>query len=139
MDQYVLALIGGMVIGLAGLLLLLFDGRVMGVSGIVGGIFARPRESWRLAFLAGIFAGGLLIAWNRPDRFTNSLDRSAIALLAAGLLVGYGTRLGGGCTSGHGICGISRLSSRSIIATLLFMAAGALTVFVIRHGFGGKI
>jgi len=135
MDQYLSALIGGMLIGAAGVGLLLFDGRILGVSGIVGGLFAKRREPWRLFFLLGTLAGGFFFA----QGFEMGLERSSLSLIFAGLLVGYGTRLGGGCTSGHGICGMSRISKRSIVATLTFMATGAVTVFLIQHFFGGAI
>ena len=125
---------GGGLIGLAVALLLLVNGRVAGVSGIVGGML-RPRRGdigWRLAFVAGLLVAP--IAWalvrNAPAM---AFDVSMPSIAVAGLLVGLGTRFGAGCTSGHGICGMSRLSPRSIVATLCFMLAGMATVFVIRH------
>ncbi len=128
------SLFGGILIGLSAALLLIGHGRVAGVSGVVGRLLERqPGErGWRLWFLGGLLAGGLLYALVAPARAT--LPHAPVPLtLAAGLLVGFGTRLGGGCTSGHGVCGIGRLSVRSIFATLTFMATGALTVFVVRH------
>ena len=125
---------GGALIGLAVALLLLVNGRVAGVSGIVGGVL-RPRRGdvgWRLAFVAGLVAAPIaytLVRTMPPLGF----DVSMPSIGLAGLLVGIGTRYGAGCTSGHGICGISRLSPRSIAATLCFMAAGIATVFVTRH------
>jgi len=125
---------GGALIGLAVALLLLVNGRVAGVSGIVGGVL-RPRRGdvgWRLAFVAGLVAAPIaytLVRTMPPIGF----DVSMPSIGLAGLLVGIGTRYGAGCTSGHGICGISRLSPRSIAATLCFMAAGIATVFVTRH------
>lgn len=125
---------GGALIGLAVALLLLVNGRVAGVSGIVGGVL-RPRRGdvgWRLAFVAGLVAAPIaytLLRTMPPIGF----DVSMPSIGLAGLLVGIGTRYGAGCTSGHGICGISRLSPRSIAATLCFMAAGIATVFVTRH------
>ncbi|MBN9682515.1 MULTISPECIES: YeeE/YedE family protein [unclassified Corallococcus] len=131
-------LLGGALIGLSASLLLLANGRVAGISGIVGSLLAPVRGdiSWRVLFFGGLLTGGLLLAWLRPMSFAApaSLSAGGVALLAvAGLLVGFGSRLGNGCTSGHGVCGISRGSVRSIAATLTFMATGVLTVFVIRH------
>ena len=128
------ALIGGAIIGAAAALFAVLNGRIAGVSGILGGL-ARPQAgdvSWRIAFVAGLVAAPL--AWGvlaaLPDI---RVDTSYPVLVAAGLLVGIGTRYGGGCTSGHGVCGISRASPRSIAATVAFMAAGFATVFVARH------
>jgi uncharacterized protein len=130
---YLLALLGGALIGGAAAALYLLSGRIAGVSGILGGALV-PRAGelgWRLLFLAGLIAGGALGALVAPGAY--GVPRgSALVLIAAGLLVGFGTRLGSGCTSGHGICGVSRLSRRSLLATALFVAAGAITVFVIR-------
>lgn len=131
-------LLGGALIGLSASLLLLANGRVAGISGIVGSLLAPVRGdvSWRVLFLGGLLTGGLLLAWLRPGSFAApaALSAGGVALLAiAGLLVGFGSRLGNGCTSGHGVCGISRGSVRSIAATLTFMATGVLTVFLIRH------
>ena len=126
--------IGGMLIGLSAALLIVFAGRVAGISGIVGGLLGWPRGdiAWRLAFLAGLVAAPLLYALAAPLPSVR-VDAGTPALLAAGLLVGIGTRYGAGCTSGHGVCGLSRLSPRSLVATLAFMGAGFVTVFVIRH------
>lgn len=133
-------LLGGALIGLASVGLLLFHGRILGISGIVGGFFTRhAAQGWRIAFLLGLFSGGALLRLFCPDSFALSLSRSYWAVALAGLLVGYGTRLGGGCTSGHGICGVSRLSARSLVATATFMACGAATVFAIGHFFGGSL
>ncbi|NOK35255.1 YeeE/YedE family protein [Corallococcus exercitus] len=134
----VLPLLGGALIGLSASLLLLANGRVAGISGVVGSLLAPVRGdiAWRLLFFAGLFAGGLLLARFLPGAFAAPLSPSAggVWLLAgAGLLVGFGSRLGNGCTSGHGVCGISRGSVRSIFATLTFMATGGLTVFLVRH------
>ncbi len=141
MNTFLMPLMGGMLIGLAGVSILLFNGRILGVSGIVGGLL-RPTphdRGWRWGFLAGLIAGGVLLTLLAPTVFTITPTRSVGALLAAGLLVGVGTALGNGCTSGHGVCGISRLSPRSIAATLTFMAAGAAVVYVINHLLGGWI
>lgn len=133
-------LVGGTLIGLSASLLLWANGRVAGISGIVGSLLAPVRGdiAWRALFLGGLLSGGLLLAWLRPASFAApaplSLGGGAL-LVAAGLLVGFGSGLGNGCTSGHGVCGISRGSARSIAATLTFMATGALTVFLVRHVF----
>ena len=126
--------IGGALIGLSAALLIVFAGRVAGISGIVGALLGWTRGdiAWRLAFLAGLVAAPLLYALAAPLPSVR-VDAGTPALLAAGLLVGLGTRYGAGCTSGHGVCGLSRLSPRSLVATLAFMGAGFVTVFVIRH------
>lgn len=132
------ALAGGALIGLAAALLWLLNGRIAGISGVLGGLLqTSPRREWgwRLAFLAGLLGAPWLY------RATAGLppihiETGTPVLIAAGLLVGYGTRLGSGCTSGHGVCGLSRLSPRSLAATLTFMAAGFITVFVVRHVLG---
>ncbi len=129
------ALAGGALIGLSASLLLVFNGRIAGISSIVGGLFA-PRDGlgWRAAFLAGLLAGGLLLAWLWPQGLAPRGPTLPIALVAAaGLMVGFGTQLGSGCTSGHGVCGLSRLSVRSLVAVVTFMATGALAVFFVRH------
>lgn len=129
-----MALAGGIVLGLASALFILFNGRVLGISGIVGGLL-RPKAGdvlWRLCFLLGMLvAPSLYVAFIGPMQAT--IDASWAMVIVAGLLVGIGTRYGSGCTSGHGVCGLSRLSPRSLVATLSFMAAGFLTVFVLRH------
>ncbi len=131
------SLLGGALIGLAAAALLLLHGRVAGISGIVGGALSAGGErGWRLWFLAGLALGGLVIARFAPAAFPTALPAPAPLLVAAGLLVGFGTQLGGGCTSGHGVCGIGRLSARSLAATATFMATGALAVFVARHVIG---
>jgi len=128
------ALIGGAIIGAAAALFAVLNGRIAGVSGILGGL-ARPQAgdvSWRIAFVAGLIAAPL--AWRLLAALPEiRVDTSYFTLAAAGLLVGIGTRYGGGCTSGHGVCGVARLSPRSIVATLAFMAAGFATVYVARH------
>lgn len=130
------ALAGGILIGLAATLLLWLNGRIAGISGILNGALRSARHdiAWRLLFLAGLTAGAGLWLWLAPPTygFTPREDYPPALLIAAGLLVGFGTRLGSGCTSGHGVCGIARLSPRSIIATLIFMAFGAAAVFVLR-------
>ncbi|MFC5547591.1 YeeE/YedE family protein [Massilia aerilata] len=128
------ALAGGLLIGLAASGFVLLNGRIAGISGILGGLF-RPAQgdvAWRVAFLAGLVGAPLLYALFSalPEARIEAGDG---ALVAAGLLVGLGTRYGAGCTSGHGVCGLSRLSPRSLVATASFMAAGFATVFVLRH------
>jgi len=141
MTEYLSAFVGGSLIGLASVLMLLFNGKILGVSGIVGGIFQKRSKEhiWRYSFLVGLFAGGGILKVLLPTAFSFSLSRSLYALAVAGLMVGYGTRLGNGCTSGHGICGVSRMSPRSFMATLTFMGFGAAMVFVINHLLGGRI
>jgi len=123
-------------IGASASLLLLFNGKVAGISGIIGGLLARQSGAtlWRALFVGGLLAGGAIAYATMPSRFDPSGAPSLPLVAVAGLLVGVGTRIGSGCTSGHGVCGISRLSPRSFAATLTFMAAGALTVFVVRAG-----
>lgn len=133
----VTALAGGGLIGLASALLLIFNGRIAGISGILGGLLARqPGETaWRLAFALGLLAvPGLWLLFNQLPPI--EIEAGYPVLVAAGLLVGIGTRYGSGCTSGHGVCGLSRLSPRSLAATLSFMGAGFATVFVVRHLLG---
>ena len=129
--------IGGVVIGIAAALLVLVNGRLAGISGIVGGML-RPRAgdfAWRLAFVAGLLLAPLAYA-SVAALPAITIEAGYPMLIAAGLLVGIGTRFAGGCTSGHGVCGLSRLSPRSLVATLSFMAAGFITVFVVRHAIG---
>ncbi|MFT3770127.1 MAG: YeeE/YedE family protein [Minicystis sp.] len=129
------ALAGGLLIGASACLLLLYSGRLAGISGILGRIvIPRPGDvAWRIFFLAGLLAGGMAAARVLPGAFGEAPRISWAGLVVAGFLVGFGTRLANGCTSGHGVCGLSRLSGRSLAATLTFMATGALTVFVVHH------
>jgi len=128
------AALGGALIGVGVAMLLLLNGRVAGVSGILGGLLQGDRRDapWRAAFIVGLLAAPLAygLAFELP---AIDVDSPPLALVAAGVLVGVGTRYGGGCTSGHGVCGLARLSGRSLMATGSFMAAGFLTVFVVRH------
>jgi uncharacterized membrane protein YedE/YeeE len=126
------SLVGGVLLGLSVSALSMWAGRVAGISGILGGLFTPGREgrSWRWQFLAGLAAGGLLLALFAPAVFA-SAGRSLPLLIVAGVLVGFGARLGGGCTSGHGLCGLSRLSGRSLVATLVFMGTAMATVLVV--------
>lgn len=129
------ALAGGILIGIASALLLFFNGRIAGISGIMNGVLFAPKNdrAWRLLFLAGLIVGGLCLHWIAPG-FNTPRQGYPLELLAiGGFLVGVGTRMANGCVSGHGVCGIARLSIRSIAATLTFIAAGMLTVYVIRH------
>lgn len=128
-------LIGGLLIGLAAALMLLLNGRISGISGIVGGLLA-PRGSdtgWRVAFVAGLLLGALAYALTAGGAALVNVQASVPVLVVAGLLVGFGTRLGSGCTSGHGLCGVARLSRRSIVATTVFFGVAMLTVFLTRH------
>ncbi|GJJ03809.1 hypothetical protein RugamoR64_43470 [Duganella rhizosphaerae] len=129
---------GGLIIGAAAAVLILFNGRIAGISGILGGLFSFPRKdmAWRLTFLAGLVAAPIIAGLlGRPA--VADIQASWSEILCAGFLVGIGTRYASGCTSGHGVCGISRGSIRSLVATLTFMGAGFLTVFVQRHLIGG--
>ena len=129
------SLAGGMMIGLAASLLLFLNGRIAGISGILGGLVL-PRHGevgWRASFVTGLVAGGFLLHAVDPSATTVVFDVEPGFVILAGLLVGIGTRLGSGCTSGHGVCGISRGSPRSLVATIVFMATGAMTVFIVRH------
>jgi len=130
------SLSGGILLGLASAMFILINGRILGISGIVGGLF-QPRSGdvgWRLSFIAGLLVAPLLYALVF-GLGTPRIDAGWTTLIIAGLLVGAGTRYGSGCTSGHGVCGLSRLSPRSLVATLAFMAAGFVTVYLMRHVF----
>ena len=131
------SLAGGALIGLAATLFILLSGRIAGISGVIGGLM-RPGKGdvlWRVAFITGLVIAPVLFqaAFAPPDI---DVEASTLTLIAAGVLVGIGTRYGSGCTSGHGVCGLSRRSPRSLVATAAFMASGFLTVFVIRHLLG---
>ena len=133
------AAIGGALIGLAAALLMLLTGRVAGISGIFGGCLATGNgdKGWRMAFLVGLILSPLTGAIAGYGLTAPQMPASYAVIVAAGLLVGFGTRLGGGCTSGHGVCGIARLSPRSVTATAVFMAAAMLVVALTRHVLGG--
>ena len=133
------SLSGGIILGVASALFILINGRVLGISGILGGLLP-PKAGdtlWRIAFLAGMFAAPWVFNLLAPADLitTPQIDADTIMLIIAGLLVGIGTRYGSGCTSGHGVCGLSRMSPRSLVATISFMATGFLTVYVVRHLF----
>ncbi|HDS1578359.1 TPA: YeeE/YedE family protein [Stenotrophomonas maltophilia] len=137
------ALSGGALIGAAAVLLLASIGRVAGISGIASGSLRAPQgdRGWRWAFLLGLLAAAALVLWwqSAPEAAPKALLRDALPawqLIGAGLLVGFGTRLGSGCTSGHGVCGMARGSKRSLLAVLVFMACAMLTTFLVRHGGG---
>ena len=124
--EVLMPLTGGILIGIAASMMLLFSGKIAGVSGIFGGMLFQQGEerAWRLSFVAGLIAGGILLYILNAEFFENTSGRGLLAVTIAGLLVGIGTRVGGGCTSGHGVCGIGRLSGRSIVATVTFVVAG---------------
>jgi uncharacterized protein len=133
------AAVGGMLIGLSAVLLMVLTGRIAGISGIFGGLI-RPGTSdhgWRLAFVAGLVLAPLVAGVIGHAMPAPQMPASWIVIVASGLMVGFGTRLGGGCTSGHGICGMARLSVRSITATAIFMAAALVVVALTRHVLGG--
>ncbi|WP_166259989.1 YeeE/YedE family protein [Marinobacter salicampi] len=134
-----LSLAGGVLIGLSAAGFVLLNGRIAGVSGVLGGLLQRQKADsfWRIAFIAGLLSAPLLWALV-ADLPPIEVNASLPVVVIAGLLVGIGTRFGSGCTSGHGVCGLSRLSPRSLMATLCFMAAGFGTVYVVRHLVGGS-
>ncbi|MEA5450656.1 YeeE/YedE family protein [Leptolyngbya sp. CCNP1308] len=130
-------LFGGILIGLSATLLLAFNGRITGISGMVNGaITFAAAESWRWLFLLALVAGGLIYEYALASQPTPTYPFAPATMIGAGLLVGFGTRMGNGCTSGHGVCGLGRLSGRSLVAVLTFMAAGIVTVFITRHLLG---
>lgn len=136
-DPYT-ALTGGALIGISATLLLLYNGRIAGISGIVNGLL-RPRAGetlWRALFILGIILGSAAYQWWRPGTTPIPHDIALHWIILGGLLVGFGTRMGNGCTSGHGVCGLGRLSVRSLIATLIFLCCGMVTVWCMRHMLG---
>jgi len=140
MHPWILSAMGGVLIGLSAVFLMAALGRVAGISGIASGLLAGAEPSdrgWRLAFVVGLVAGPLLLSLAQGDSGIGVPQVGWPWMAAAGLLVGFGTRLGSGCTSGHGVCGIARLSPRSLVATMVFMVFGVATVFVVRHLLGG--
>jgi len=128
------ALAGGALIGAAAAGLLVLTGKTAGVSGIVEGVLRGEKGEWgwKAAFVLGLVAGGLILRFTMPETLAVSAPRALPFVVAGGLLVGFGARLGGGCTSGHGVCGIGRLSRRGLVGTVIFMVAGAVTVFLMR-------
>lgn len=131
--------LGGVLIGLAAAMLMYFNGRVAGISGILSGLFEPLEDTggWQATFVGGMLFGGLAMWLLEPSAFAVDIQRSAATIAAAGFLVGFGTRLGSGCTSGHGVCGLARFSKRSLVATATFMFFGGVTVYVVDHLLGG--
>lgn len=132
--DWMMALIGGVLIGISASILLLFNGRVAGISGIISGLLS-PRSgdsSWRVSLLLGLLVGGFFLRIAEPSVLMFILPTEIWVVILGGLLVGFGTAMSGGCTSGHGVCGISRISKRSIVATICFMLAGFATVAFMR-------
>lgn len=131
------SLAGGILLGLASAMFILVNGRILGISGILGGLLSPQRgdAGWRIAFILGMLVAPVSLTLIAPAGLISAprIDASYGLVVLAGLLVGYGTRMGSGCTSGHGVCGLSRLSPRSLVATVTFMAAGFATVYVARH------
>lgn len=134
MTSILMALAGGAVIGLAVSIMLIFNGRVTGISGIANGLLAYTKGDylWRVAFVGGLILGGAVLAPFHPEFFLYAVQRSDTAVAIAGVIVGFGTVLGSGCTSGHGVCGISRLSPRSLVATGVFMLVGMLAATLLK-------
>ena len=132
MEQILNPLIGGIIIGIAATFMMAFNGKIAGISGIVGGALTSVKKEhfWRYSFIIGLFLGGLLLRYISPQYFTFELEFSYVEAIIAGLLVGLGTRLGSGCTSGHGVCGLPRFSARSLIATVTFMGVAIITVLI---------
>ena len=138
-NAYLMQLIGGVLLGLSAMWLLLSLGRIAGFSGIAWGSLAGPERAWRWLFLTGLLAGGLL-THNVIGQPVPAESAAPLWLIAAsGLLVGLGTRMGGGCTSGHGVCGLGRRSPRSLVATATFMTLGVVTVFIMQSVMGGAV
>lgn len=132
--NWLTALVGGVLIGLSATLLLAFNGRIAGISGIVNGAIAfTKKEVWRWMFLLGILLGGAIYEYGLASRPTPTSTFAPWAMIVGGFLVGFGTRMGSGCTSGHGVCGLGRLSLRSLVAVFTFLLTAILTVFIVRH------
>lgn len=135
--NWVNALLGGILIGFSATLLLAFNGRIAGISGIVNGAIAfSKQEVWRWMFILGMLLGGIFYEYGLASQPTLRSTFAFWAMILGGFLVGFGTRMGGGCTSGHGVCGLGRLSLRSLVAVLTFLITAILTVFVVRHVLG---
>lgn len=139
MHPFLQATFGGVLIGGAAVLLMAGLGRIAGISGIAGGLLRRGAgdRAWRLAFVLGLLLAPLLLLWTRGSSGIGLPQAGLPWMVLAGLLVGFGTGLGSGCTSGHGVCGIARLSPRSLLATMVFMVCGIATVYLVRHVLGG--
>jgi len=140
-QAYLNSLLGGALIGIAVTIMLLFNGRVTGISGIIGGALSYVKKDWlwRFTFFLGLALAGLVLRVMEPEALANQSGRSLGTIIVAGLMVGYGTLLANGCTSGHGVCGISRFSVRSLVATMTFLFFGAVSVFVIIRFMGGNV
>ena len=132
MENFVFPLIGGLLIGISTSVMLYFNGKITGISGIVGQLLGKFGQihDWKYFFIFGLIVGGLVMKILFPRFFDYSIDLSFYEISLAGFLVGFGTLMGNGCTSGHGVCGLARLSHRSLVATLTFIATGVLTVFL---------
>lgn len=135
MNTWMSALLGGVLIGMAAALLLWLTGRIAGISGMLGGVLLPKRGelAWRLAFLIGLVGAGAAWLWSVPGAYVPRQGFPPLLLVVAGVLVGIGTRMGNGCTSGHGVCGLGRLSLRSLAAVLTFMLTAVITTFIVRH------
>ena len=135
LSPFILPLAGGVLIGLASGGLYLLAGEIAGITGITRSALMGPARGWQAAFIAGLLAAGLLAGWTMGPALVAGIKQTSLpVMLMAGLLVGLGTDIGNGCTSGHGVCGLSRLSARSLVAVAVFMAAAAATVWLVRHG-----
>ena len=134
LQEWIMALVGGLLIGIAVSLMLLWNGRVTGISGIVSGAMTPIKGDllWRVLFIFGLILGGVVLKIFMPNAFHNTINVSDFTIVVAGLLVGFGALLGGGCTSGHGVCGVSRLAPRSLLATVVFIGAGIFSVFIFK-------
>ncbi len=132
--DWIYALVGGVLIGVSVSIMLIWNGRVTGISGIINGALANVEgdRSWRMAFIGGLVLGGFALSLINPSFFAGALNSPDWTVVVAGLLVGFGTIMGSGCTSGHGVCGISRFSTRSLLATVTFMVAGIVAVYLFR-------
>ena len=132
---------GKLLIGISASIILVFQGKVAGISGILGGFFRWPVSEiqYRALFLCGLLLGGIIVSLMLPQAYEIQIDRSTGSIVVAGLMVGIGTQLGSGCTSGHGVCGLSRLSTRSLVSVCTFMAIGFLTSSSIAFFFGGQL
>ncbi|WP_416672325.1 YeeE/YedE family protein [Egbenema bharatensis] len=134
--NWITALVGGMLIGTSATLLLAFNGRIAGISGMVNGaITFAASEAWRWLFIVGMIGGAALYEYGFAPEPTPTSTFAPVAMIVGGFLVGFGTRMGNGCTSGHGVCGLGRLSGRSLVAVLTFLATAFITVFLTRHVF----
>ena len=139
-SSIIFPLIGGGLIGLSASLLYAFNGRIAGISGILSRLIGGGSDrAWRLVFLAGMLTGGIIFLYITPEQLVIDIERSPTSFVLAGIFVGFGTALANGCTSGHGVCGISRTSRRSIYATLVFMGTGIFSVWLVRVFWGGTL